>query len=762
MSEIKHYSSPPAAEQLFDVPDEEVFVFPLSFAQQRLWFLHQLDPQSPAYNMPFALRLLGQLDIPALERTLNEIIRRHEVLRTSFDSLEGEPLQLIAATQPLELPLTDLSALPSQKREAETRRLALQEALRPFDFARGPMLRASLLQLAEEEHVLSLTMHHIVSDGWSMGVLVHEVATLYTAFSNGQPSPLDELTVQYADYAQWQREWLSGEVLAEQLSYWKRQLQGAPPVLELPTDRPRPSVQTFKGANQSFTLSKDLSGALKQLCQTEDVTMFMLLLAAWQVILYRYTGQQDIVVGSPVANRNQTATEQLIGLFTNTLVLRTQLSTEWSFRELLARVRETCVGALAHQDLPFEKLVEELRPERSRSHSPLFQVMFASQNTPEEELELPRLRVSPLDLGITAALFDLTLNILESGEQTYGSLHYNVDLFEAETIHRMCGNFMTLLEHVAANPEQTLSRLPLLTDAERRRLVVEWNQTRRDYASDRCVQQLFEEQVERSPDAPAVSDENKTLSYSELNARANQLAHHLRDLGVAPEMRVGLLAERSTEMIVGILGILKAGAAFVPIDPQYPFERISFMLADVESAVVVAQQHLIEKLPADVPIIVSLDVDGEESRQYTRENPPRESKSENVAYVIYTSGSTGQPKGVVVEHRHLCNTMFAAQEVFEFKAGDVMSSIAPFGFDIFYFELITPLLSGGQCLLVTNLEMLDATIMAGVLEKVTCLHAVPALMKQILNSLKTDREPRRYERMRHVFTGGEADRKSVV
>ncbi len=753
MSLSTYDSSLRGVEQFSDV-SEEVFVFPLSFAQQRLWFLHVLDPQSPAYNMPFALRLTGQLDIPALERTLNEIVRRHEILRTTFDVLEEQPVQLITAVQQLELPLTDLSELPPEKRESETRRLILQDALRPFDFARGPMVRVSLLRLEAEEHVLSLTMHHIVSDGWSMGVLVNEVAALYPAFSAGGPSPLAELSVQYADYAHWQREWLAGEVLAEQLSYWKQQLEGAPPVLELPTDHPRPAVQSFKGAAEAFTLSKDLSDALKQLCQSEGVTMFMLLLAAWQVLLYRYTGELDIVVGTPVANRNQLSAEQLIGLFTNTLVLRTRLSAQWSFRELLAHVRETCVGALAHQDMPFEKLVEELRSERSRSHSPLFQVMFASQNLPEDDLELPRLRVSPVDLGVTSALFDLTLNTLESDEQTYGSLHYNIDLFEPETIRRMCGNFVMLLEHVAAKPEQSISQLPLLTEAERHCLVVEWNQTSRDYASGKSLQQLFEEQVERSPDAPAVSDQDKTLSYSELNARANQLAHQLRHLGVGPEMRAGLFAERSTEMIVGILGILKAGAAFVPIDPQLPLKRISFILKDVQARVIVTQQHLADELPADFEMIVC--VDAGEVEQYSRENPPCETATENVAYVIYTSGSTGQPKGVVVEHRHLCNTMLAAQELFEFKTGDVMSCIAPFTFDIFYFELLTPLLAGAHCLLVTNLEMLNAGVISDVLEKATCIQAVPVLMRQILNSLATDHEPRRYERIRHVFIGGEA------
>src|SRR5690242_3602716 len=749
MSQINHDSSPRVAAPVCDTAEEEVFVFPLSFAQQRLWFLHLLDPHTAAYNMPFALRLSGQLNIPALERTLNEIVRRHEVLRTTFDALDGEPVQLIAATRQLELPLTDLSDLPPQEREVETRRLALQNALQPFDFARGPLLRASLLRLTDEEHVLSVTMHHIVSDGWSMGVLVHEVAALYTAFSTGRPSPLPELSIQYADYAQWQREWLTGEVLTEQLNYWKEKLDGAPAVLELPGDRPRPAVQTFKGESEVFTLTKDLSGALNQLCQSEGVTMFMLLLAGFQTLLYRYTGQQDIVVGSPVANRNQTATEQLIGFFINTLVLRTQLSGEWSFRELLAHVRETCVGALAHQELPFEKLVEELRPERSRSHSPLFQVMFASQNTPEEDLELPRLRVSPLNLGVTSALFDLTLNILETDEQTYGSLQSNTDLFDAETIRRLCGNFVTLLEHVAAHPDQKLAQLPLLTETERQRLVFEWNQTDRDYASGKCLHQLFEARVERSPDAPAVSDEKKALTYAELNARANQLAHQLRDSGVGPDTRVVLLAERSTEMIVGLLGILKAGAAFVPVDPQQPFERLSFMLADVESPVVVTQEHLLEKLPADPAIVIELD---EERTHYSAENPLLNVAPENVAYVIYTSGSTGQPKGVLVEHRQLCNTMFAAQEAFEFQAADVMSCIAPFAFDIFYFELLTPLLAGGECRLVSNRELLDANLMAGVLEKVTCIQAVPALMKQILNSRRTDR---RYEHVRQIL-----DRKS--
>ena len=483
------------SEQVCDVPEEEVFVFPLSFAQQRLWFLHLLDPQSAAYNMPFALRLLGQLDRPALERTLNEIIRRHEVLRTTFDALDGEPVQLIAASRPLELPFTDLRNLQPAQREAETRQLVLADALRPFDFARGPMLRASLLRLGDEEHVLSLTMHHIVSDGWSMGVLVHEFAALYTAFTSGRPSPLPELPVQYADYVQWQRDWLTDEVLTQQLTYWKRQLEDAPPVLELPADRSRPAVQSFSGATEVFTISRDLSAALKQLCQAEGVTLFVLQLAAFQALLYRYTGQQDVVVGSPVANRNQTATEQLIGFFLNTLVLRTQLSAEWSFRELLAHVRETCVEALAHQDLPFEKLVEELRPERSRSHSPLFQVMFASQDTPEEDLELPGLRVSSLNLGVASALFDLTLNMLDTDEQAIGSLQYNTDLFDAETIRRMCGNFVTLLQQVAANPDQAVSQISLLTEAERHRLAVEWNQTGRDYDAEKCLPQLFAEQV---------------------------------------------------------------------------------------------------------------------------------------------------------------------------------------------------------------------------------------------------------------------------
>ncbi|MEA2172934.1 MAG: hypothetical protein QOD00_526, partial [Blastocatellia bacterium] len=756
MSELYLNSSAPEHEELSGAPEEEVFVFPLSFAQQRLWFIHRLDPSSAAYNMPFALRLMGQLDVPALEATLNEIVRRHEALRTTFDVLEEQPVQLIASTQSLELALTDLSELPPQKRDTEARRLATEDVLRPFDFSRGPLLRASLLRLSEQEHILSLTMPHIVSDGWSMGVLVREVAALYEAFSKGQASPLPELPVQYADYAVWQREWLQGEVLETELAYWRKQLGGAAQVLELPTDRPRPLVQKFNGAHEALNLSPGLSDALKQLSQREGATLFMTLLAAFQTLLYRYTGQEDILVGTPVANRHQTDAEQLIGLFTNTLVLRTTLDGAWSFRQLLAQVKETCLGALAHQDLPFEKLVEELRPERTRSHSPLFQVMFTSQNTPEDEVTLPGLRIETFNTGTTPALFDLTLNIQETDEKIYASWHYNTDLFDAGTMRRMSENFAALLLSITNAPERLISELPLLALAERQRLLLDWNGTRRDYATDKCFHQLFEEQVERTPDAIAVSDDDGALTYYELNARANGLAHHLRQLGVQTEMRIGLLLERSVRMVAGLLGVLKAGAAFVPIDPQHPVERISLMLEDSESPIVVTEQHLLEKLSHHSALVICLDADEIETGPHSLENPPHDVASENLAYLIYTSGSTGKPKGVLVEHRQLCNTMFAALENFNLGPTDVMSCVAPYTFDIFYFELMTTLLAGAHCLLVQNRDLLDQQRMTRALERATCIQAVPALMRQILNNGRQEGRPREYERIRQVIIGGEA------
>jgi amino acid adenylation domain-containing protein len=519
---------------------------PLSYAQQRLWFLDQLEPGSAAYNIPKAIRLSGKLDLSALERALNEIVRRHEVLRTGFVAVQGEPVQVIAAEARVPLPVVDLSDLPAEEREAQATGEAAAEAQTPFDLGAGPLLRVKLLRLAEEEHVVLFTMHHIVSDGWSTGILVREVAALYEAYIEGRESPLEELAIQYADYAVWQREWLQGEVLEQQLNYWRKQLGGTLPVLQLPTDRPRPAVQSHHGKQITFSLSAELTTELKKLSRAEGVTLFMLLLAIFKVLLSRYSGQSEVVVGTPIAGRNRLETEGLIGLFVNTLVLRTSIGRDLSFRDLLARVREVTLGAYAHQDLPFEKLVEELQPEREMSRSPLFQVMFILQNaatTTSAPLRLPRLKSSGLESGDESAKFDLTLALTESGGELHGALLYCTDLFERETIERMVQHFNILLEGVVTDPGRKLSRLPLLTEEEQHKLLAQWNDTRVSY-EDKCVHQLFERQVMKTPQAVAVVYEDQELTYGELNARANQLAHRLRRLGVGPDALVGVMMER--------------------------------------------------------------------------------------------------------------------------------------------------------------------------------------------------------------------------
>src|SRR2546429_1293221 len=567
-------------------------VLPLSFAQQRLWFLDQWEPNSPLYNVPLAMRLNGSLQLTVLEQSLNEIIRRHETLRTTFATVEGQPVQVIAPSLSLELLTVDLSAVALLEQESEVQRLTSDEAQRPFDLTRGPLLRAQVLRLSELWHVLQFTMHQLFSDDWTLEVLFQELSALYAAYATGQPSPLPQLPIQYADFSLWQRQWLQGEELEGQLAYWQQHLVGAPAVLELPTDRPRPAVQTFRGASHSFELSKRLSQGLKRLSQGEGVSLFMTLLAAFQTLLLRYTGQPDLVIGSPIANRTRAEIEGLIGFFVNTLALRTDLSGDPSFRQLLARVRQVALGAYAHQDVPFERVVEAVQPQRDPSRNPLFQVMFALQNAPMETLGPTDLALNLLQVESGTAKFDVSLFLTEVPEGFIGELEYNTDLFDLATITRLAGHFQTLLEGIVANPEQRLSDLPLLTEAERQQVLAEWNATRVDFPQDACIHELFDAQVERTPEALAVVYENEQLSYKQLNQWANQLAHYLQRHGVGPEVRVGLRMQRSLEMVVGLLGILKAGGAYVPLDPAYPQERLAFMLADAQVPVLLTQQSL--------------------------------------------------------------------------------------------------------------------------------------------------------------------------
>ena len=765
--------------------EPNVYVFPVSFAQQRLWFLDQFQPGSPFYNIPLAVRIKGALRIAALEESIQEIVRRHESLRTTFAAMEGEPVQVINPAMSITLEKLNLRELPEPEREAETYARAMAEAQRPFNLAEGPLLRTTLLELGEEDHVLLLTMHHIVSDAWSMSVFTREMAALYEAFSKNKPSPLPDLPLQYADFAEWQREWLQGETLETQITYWKQRLGdnpstlgAGPAVLKLPTDYSRPAVQTSRGAKQSRLLPRHLCESLKELSRQEKATLFMTLLAAFQTLLYRYTGQDDISVGTPIANRNRAEIEGLIGCFINTLVMRTDLSGDPGFRKLLRRVREVALGAYAHQDLPFEKLVEELNPERDMSHPSLFQVMLILQNVPREiEVGEQELTLSSLKIDKKTSNFDLTLTLAEESKGLSVTAEYNTDLFEAATIERLLTAFHTLLAGVVADPDCPLSTLPLLTKAEKRQLLVEWNDAKADYQPnflDKSIHQLFESQVERAPNAIAVVYEGSQLTYQELNRRANQLARYLRKLGVGPETLVGICVERSLEMIVGVLGVLKAGGAYVPMDPAYPEERLTFMLKDAQAPVLLTQQRLVEgekerrregekerrregekerrresdnlsvspSLRLSVspsPIVVCLDSDWEAIARESEENPVTVTTAGNLAYVIYTSGSTGQSKGVMVRHGSLVNAYFAWEDAYQLgSAATCHLQMASFPFDVCSGDLVRALCSGGKLVLCPReLLLLPGELYALMLqEQVDCAEFVPAVLRNLMQYLE--------------------------
>lgn len=678
----------------------------VSFAQERLWFLDQLQPNQPLYNEPYAFRIEGSLNVTALAQSLNEIVRRHEVLRTTFAMVE-QPLQFIIPALTLALPIVDLQSLPKDQQEAEVRCLITEEQARPFDLTNEPLVRTTLLQLSKAQYVLLFTMHHIICDQWSFGILIREVVALYEAFKNGQLSPLLELPIQYADFAVWQRQWLQGVVLEAQLSYWKQQLSNAPTVLELHTDYPRPAVQTNQGARQSLVLSQPITIGLKALGQQEKTTLFMTLLAIFKTLLYRYTGQDDIVVGTTISGRNRAEIEELIGFFVNTLVMCTDLSGTPSFREVLQRVREVALGAYANQDLPFEQLVEELQPERNLSYTPLFQVMFQLDNTPATTLELPGLTLSPLEFHNETAKFDLTLSMMDTELGLIGSLEYNTDLFNTATITRMLEHFKTLVEGIVANPDQRISDLLLLSKTEQYQLLVEWNNTQTEYIQDKsCIHELFEATVTRSPNAIAVIFEDEQLTYGELNHRANQLADYLRLLGVKPEVLVGICVERSLEMVIGILGILKAGAAYVPLDPSYPQERLALILDDVKPLVLLTQKHLVAELPLSEAQVVCLDEC--EYAQHSQENSSRSVTAENLAYVIYTSGSTGTPKGVLITHQALVNHSIAAAKTYELQPEDRILQFASVSFDVAAEELFSSWLSGSTVVIRPNKILLFA------------------------------------------------------
>src|SRR5829696_3751552 len=730
---------------------------PLSFTQQRLWFLNQLEPDSTFYNIPIAIRLKGSLDVQSLDRALSELVRRHESLRTRFAVEAEQPVQVIVSDPKFSVVHITVTAATEAEREVEVTRLIDREVDQPFDLQSGSLFRASLLRLAAEEHVLLLAMHHIVSDAWSASVFFKELSALYAAYAAGEKSPLPELPVQYADYAVWQREYLSGEVLNAQVEYWRERLTGAAPVLELPADRVRPAVQSYRGAAARFEVSREVSEGLKELAHAEGVTLFMTLLAAFKVLLYRYTGQEDIVVGSPIAGRTRAEVENLIGFFVNTLVLRTDLSGGPSFRELLGRVRETALGAYAHQDVPFEKLVEELQPERDLSRSPLFQVMFALQNAPREQLQLKDLNLSFVKSANEVAKFDLSLFMFETEPVVRGIISYNADLFEAATIERMVGHFQVLLEGILINPGKSVSQLPLLSEAESRQLLVEWNQTHVTYPAHSSIHELFERQVERTPEAIALICEEQCLSYEELNRRANQLAHELRTLGVGPEVLVGILIERSVEMVVSLLAVLKAGGAYVPLDPQYPAERLTFMLEDSQVGILLAHRHLLEDLPQHSARVVFPAAIRKEIALESEENLDVQITDDQLAYVIYTSGSTGRPKGSLITHANVVRLFKSTEQWFHFDERDAWTLFHSYAFDFSVWEIWGALLYGGRLVVVPYLVSRSPEAFLRLLaeERVTVLNQTPSAFHQLMLAEDSASSSKQLA-LRLVIFGGEA------
>lgn len=725
---------------------------PLSFAQQRLWFIDQLGADGALYNVPVAMRLTGRLDEVALRRSINEIVRRHAVLRTSFEACDGGAVQRIAPQLELALAVTDLGLLPEGAREGRAQALAAAEASAPFDLARGPLIRAALLRLDARQHVVLLTLHHGVSDGWSMGVLVRELAALYAAFAAGQPSPLAELALQYADFAQWQRDWLDGPVLRRQLDYWRAQLADAPALLTLPTDRPRPPQQRHRGATLAFEVPPATLQALNQLAQREGATLFMLLAAGFGALLARYSGQSDICIGTPIANRNRAETEQLIGFFVNTLILRTRIEPGDSYASLLRQVRETALAAYAHQDVPFEQLVEALRPQRHLSHTPLFQVMLVLQNAPLGSLQLPELALAPVDNPVAVAKFDLTLNLAEQDGRLLAAFEYNTDLFDAATIERMAGHFTRLLAGAVARPEAPLRTLALPGDAERQRLLEEWNGAPAPAATD-CAQVLFEAQAARTPQLPALRCGALELDYATLNASANRLARRLRALGVGPDTLVGLCLERSADLIVALLAILKAGGAYVPLDPAYPQERLRHMLQDAAPALLLTQRALLPALPlAGLPQLDVLCLDDAVADHWDDGNLVHATLPGHLAYVIYTSGSSGKPKGVQIAHGNLAASTAARLACYGHGGRYLLTS--PVSFDSSVALIFGALLGGATLVLTDAHSVRDPLLLAGLVERerISMLLCVPSLYAELLHLL----DPGRHGALRQAIVAGEA------
>jgi amino acid adenylation domain-containing protein len=720
-------SSPAAIPRARPLRVEEhprVAVYPASHGQQRMWFLHHYASESPVYCVPSAFHLVGPLNVARLEAAFRAVIQRHDMLRTTFAMENGELFQRVAASSAFQLQPINLEGIPADMRKTAAERCLAEESCRPFDLAAGPPFRAVLVRLQPTEHVLLLVLHHIISDGWSRSNFYRELSAAYEALVTGRPAPVRELPVQFADYSAWQKDWLEGGALQAQTAYWKTKLAGEPGPLDLPSDRARPPTESFRGGRCSMRLDPQLTAALKTRAQEEGATLFMILLAAFKTLLHRYTGHDDLIVGVPIANRQRVEVEGLIGFFANTLVMRTTFPDDLTFRELLRRVQATAVEAYANQDMPFERLVELLQVRRDASRTPLFQVTFALQDFPAVVFELPGIQTVPWFVTTHTSKFDFSLTLERSADGWTAAAEYSTDLFEAGRVERMLEHWRAILESIMTNPAQCVSEIPLLTASERQQILVEWNRTERGYPRNQCVHQLFEEQVQRTPDAVAVVFEGNTLSYRELDARANQLAHHLRSLGVGPDVLVGLCVERSLEMVVALLGILKAGGAYVPLDPRYPKERIEFILQDAAAPVLVTQRSL--GFGQGVAHRVYLD---EAIPQSAARPVDVQTTPANLAYVIYTSGSTGKPKGVAIEHHSPVSFLHWVRDSFsDAELSGVLASTS-ICFDLSVFEIFGPLSWGGRMLLANStLDLLSPCAP----KDVVLINTVPSVLAELL------------------------------
>lgn len=740
-------------------------VYPLSFAQERFWFFDQMEPGSALYNIPGALRITGPLDIAALERAIGAVVRRHDTLRTTFQMRAGRLVQCVApaaeprsgSSLPVPLPVIDIVDVDdgaAARPDEAASRIAWDESQKAFDLSRGPLFRTALVRLAADDHLLVLTMHHIISDGWSLGVLVRELAEIYQATLRGDGPPhLPELAIQYGDYAAWQRQVLQGNELEAALAHWSQELAGAPAVLALPTDRPRPSTRSHRGGTRAFRLHSSTIADVRAACAREKVTLSTLLLTAFNVLLCRYSGETDLVIGMPAANRDRVELEAMIGLFANTLAIRSDLSGDPTASQLMGRIQETMLRAQTHADLPFEKLVAELRLERVPGASPLFQVMYAMQSAPRDSFALGDATARPVETYLDVAAFDLTLYVVEADGGVACTLEYSTDLFDATTIERIAGHFEVLAAALARHPEQRISQIPLLTAAERDRAVIEWNATAQDYSTDILVHERVRAQARENPDAIAVVFESREVTYRELDTRANQLAHRLQAMGVGPDVLVGVCIERSVEVVVAVLGVLAAGGAYVPLDPEYPEERIARVQADANVLLTIVQPETRAFVSDELPVL-ELDPSFAAIADEPTSAPTTAMTPDHLAYVLYTSGSTGTPKGVAVSHRAIGNRLLWGMDFHAMKAPDALLQLCAFGFDVSVWEFFTPLVSGARLVMLRPGGHRDVPYLARVMkeQRVNVVCFVPSLLQAFL----ADPMSAECTDLRHVLCGGEA------